>query len=201
MTAMVAKIDMLAAKPSLLFRAINKVLESTAALDRAMKEGEAPVERLPKESVRNQLRDAKRKLGTVLQRLSSILVKQARIMRKFLPEEKPLAGGPVIPQRKPLSKEKLLMFMRTPGAQAYGLDNLDVMARILSYPELRERVTTLINAIDRGHIPQDGPEVAAEAKAIKTWLEMQKKTNLPALEQETKPATPTLFEEEEEETK
>ncbi len=59
MTAMVAKIDMLAAKPSLLFRAINKVLESTAALDRAMKEGEAPVERLPKESVRNQLRDAK----------------------------------------------------------------------------------------------------------------------------------------------
>lgn len=199
MTALTAKIDTLAAKPALFYRAVNKVLENINSLDKAMKAGEKPVERLPKESVRNQLRHYKRTLGTVLQRLSSILVKQAKILQKFLITDIPLAGGLVVPERKPLSKEKLLMFTRTPAAQQYGLDNLDVMGQILAYPPLRESVTTLINAIDRGHIPIDGPEVAAEAKAIREWLDRQKQTNLPALQQEPSTSPATLFEEEGEE--
>ncbi len=92
--------------------------------------------------------------------------------------------------------------MRTPAAQFYKLDNIDVMQKILQYPETREKLTTLINAIDRGHIPADGPEVMAEARAIKSWLDSKEQTNLPALEQmPEKPGPATLFEEEGEETK
>ena len=113
-----------------------------------------------------------------------------------------IGGGAVEPQRKDLSKEKLLMFMKTPAAQLYGLDNIEVMTEVLSYPETKEKIVTLINAIDRGHLPADGPQVMAETRAIKSWLDA-KKTNLPALEQTPeKPAAPvSLFEEEEEEPK
>jgi hypothetical protein len=93
------------------------------------------------------------------------------------------------------------MFMMTPGAQQYKLDNIDVMQRILQFPETREKITTLINAIDRGHIPADGPEVMAEAQSIRKWLDVQEKTNVSALE--NKPiftsTAPALFEEEGEE--
>ena len=73
--------------------------------------------------------------------------------------------------------------MMTPAAQHYKLDNIDVMQQVLSYPETREKVTTLVNAIDRCHIPADGPEVMAEAQAIRLWLNNKEKTNLSALEQ------------------
>ena len=117
-----------------------------------------------------------------------------------MPKETPLEGGAVSQVRKPLSKEKLRMFMLTPAAQAYGLDNLDVMTGVLEDPELREMLTTVINAVDRGHVPKDGSDIALIAKDIKKRIEDKKKTNLPELAVEkSAPPAASLFESSEEE--
>lgn len=153
-----------------LFNRVNKILESIKELksdpDKKVRQSIHDLVRVNKESERNYREHVKSKFEMVVSRLSSILEKQALILRKFLPKETALEGGAVETQRKELSKEKLLMFMRTPGAQTYGLDNIDVMTKLLTYPEIRQKITTLVNAIDRGHVPADGPEVANESAQI-----------------------------------
>ena len=60
------------------------------------------------------------------------------------------------------------------------------MQRLLSFPEMRSKLTTLINAIDRGHIPVDGPEIMSEVQDLRKWLS-DKETNTGAFEQEKTP--------------
>ena len=122
------------------------------------------------------------KFEDAVDRINSILQKQARILKAFVPEEASVGGGNLGRTRMDLSKEKRLMFMKTPAAQKYGLDNFDVMTRLLSYPDLREKVTTLINAIDRGHLPVDGPEIMAETADIKALFDQKDATNESSLE-------------------
>jgi regulator of sigma D len=166
----IANIDALAAAPPLLFRQLNKILGEISAMK---SDPESKVRsfihdnvKVTKESERNYREHLKSKFEMILHRLSSILEKQAKILRAFMPTAAPLAGGMVEPERKELSKEKLLMFTRTPAAQAHGLDSLDVMERVLFYPDLKQKLTTLINAIDRGHVPADGPEIMQATKEI-----------------------------------
>lgn len=144
--------------------------------------------RVTKESERNYREHLKSKFEMVIGRISSLLTKQAKLLRATLPKGTSfeLEGGPTDVQRKALSKEKLLMFMRTPAAQHYKLDNLEVMQRLLSFPEMRSKLTTLINAIDRGHIPVDGPEIMSEVQDLRKWLS-DKETNTGAFEQENTP--------------
>jgi hypothetical protein len=177
-----------------LFNRLNKVLglihDMKADPDKTYRHSihnSVTVSKISDQNYRTQLKSG---FETNLKNISFGLEKQARLLKSLLDKETPMAGGSVEPQRKELSKEKLLMFMHTPAAQKYGLDNLDVMTQILQYPPLREKITTLINAIDRGHYPIDGSEVMAETQEIKKWLDSQKTTNLPALEDETseKPA-------------
>jgi hypothetical protein len=170
-----------------LFDKLNKILgliqEMKADPDKTYRHSihnSVYISKITDQNFRTQLKSG---FETNLKNISYGLEKQAKILKALLSKETPLAGGAVEPQRKELSKEKLLMFMRTPAAQAYGLDNIDVMTQVLQYPEMREKITTLINAIDRGHQPADGPEVMSEAQDIKKWLDGQKATNLSALEQ------------------
>lgn len=199
MYTLVAKLDVLAANPPLLFRAVNTILGTVSELDGAIKQtrsGKSP-EFIPTQQVLNKYRHELKKLEESLKRISSILVKQAKVLQKFLPSETELSGDVVVPERMPLSKEKLRMFTLTPAAQTYGLDDIVLLEKFLDTdPEMRELITTLINAIDRGRVPKDGPEVAAVAKSIKQRLKEQT-TNLPALEQtpENPPAPVSLFEE------
>jgi len=138
---------------------------------------------IKKESDRNYREQLKSGFETNLSNISFGLEKVAKALQKYVASSQ-LHGGAVEPQRKDLSKEKLRMFMMTPAAQHYKLDNIDVMQQVLSFPETRQKLTTLINAIDRGQVPADGPEVMAEASAIRQWLNNKEKTNLPALEVE-----------------
>ena len=183
------------------FHKVNKILD----LIRQMKSSGdyrqsihdmVPVEREADRNYREQLKGG---FETNLSRISYGLEKVAKALQKYVAASM-LHGGAVEPQRKALSKEKLRMFMMTPVAQHYKLDDIDVMQRILAFPETREKITTLINAIDRGHIPADGPEVMAEAQTIRKLLDAQEKTNLSALEQMPEKPAPavSLFEEEEE---
>lgn len=199
MHMLIANIDKLPAKE--LFHLVSQILgDIKAAKDDPAKTVRNFIHdavRVRKESDRNYREHVKSKFEQALFRLSSLLEKSFQELQHFTRLEGPPEGTTVMPERKQLSKEKLLMFMRTPAAQFYKLDNLDVMQKILQYPETKELLTTLVNAIDRGHVPADGPEVMAEARAIKSWLDAKEKTNLPALEQmPEKPAPTTLFEEE-----
>lgn len=166
----IANIDMLAESPALLFKQVNSML----GMIQEVKDD-------PEKTVRNFLHDAiratkqseinyrerfKSKFEMSLYRLSSVLEAQAKLLSVFLPKEVPLAGGVVSPERKNLSKEKLLTFTRTTAAKLYGLDSLAVMEKVLQDDDLRNKLTTLINAIDRGHIPVDGPEIMQATKEI-----------------------------------
>lgn len=156
--------------------------------------------RVTKESERNYREHLKSKFEMVIHRITSLLDKQLKMLQKALPRglDPEQEGGVIEPQRKELSKEKLLIFMRSPGAQQYRLDDMDVMYQLLSDPTMKGKLTTLVNAISRGHVPADGPAVAAEAKAMRDWIDQREKTNVPALENspEKQPANPNLFEEE-----
>lgn len=188
MEKMVSNIDVLAATPHLLFRHLNKILGAINSVksdpENKLRESIHSSLRSSKESEKNYREHVKSKLEMILSRLSGILEKQGKILQKFLPKDVPLEGGRVEPQRKELSKEKLLMFMKTPAAHKFGLDDMDVMTRMLSYQDLRQKITTLINAVDRGHAPLDGPEVSAEAQEIKRLFDERQQTNLPVLEQQ-----------------
>lgn len=156
--------------------------------------------RVTKESERNYREHLKSKFEMITHRVTSLLDKQLKALKQVLPRglDVEQEGGILEPQRKELSKEKLLVFMRTPAAQQYHLDDMDVMYQILSDPTMKGRLTTLVNAISRGHVPADGPAVSAEAKAMRDWIDQREKTNVPALENspEKEPANPNLFEEE-----
>lgn len=199
---LVANID--SYSPVQVFNRVNKILSLIHEMKsepKAYRESIHNMVEVKKESDRNYREQLKSGFETNLARISFGLDKVMKVLRAFAPGEE-VGGGAVEPQRKDLSKEKLLVFMKTPAAQYYKLDNMDVMQKILQYTETREKLTTLVNAIDRGHIPADGPEVMEAARAIKSWLDAKEQTNLPALEQmPEKPGPATLFEEEGEETK
>lgn len=194
MEKMVGNIDNLAAKPADLFQEVNRILNGINAVktdpEKKVRNFIHDSVRATKESEKNYREHLKSKFEMIIHRISSILEKQAKILKAFIPQT-PLSGGVIEPQRKELSKDKLLMFMRTPAAQMYGLDDIDVITQVLFYPESKQKLTTLINAIDRGHVPMDSSFVMNEAAAIKKWLDDKKKTNLPSLEE-----SPENFEEE-----
>jgi hypothetical protein len=201
MTELAANIDELGAKPSDLFKKVNKLLGIINQAHTALANKKIPVlhgsqERMQRESERNFVNHVGSKFSTTLRYLSSTLVKCAKVLQRFLPKETALEGGAVSQVRKPLSKEKLRMFMLTPAAQAYGLDNMDVMTKVLEEPELREMLTTVINAVDRGHVPRDGSDISEIAKTIKKRIQEKKQTNLTELEVEkSAPPAVSLFEE------
>lgn len=93
-------------------------------------------------------------------------------------------GGGISRQRGELAIKDIMDFVKfTPAFQNYGLDSTDIMEQFLQDPELKARLTTLINSINRGHSPLDGPEVNRIAQEIKQKLDQKNQTNLPALEQ------------------
>lgn len=191
--------------PLQIFNRVNKILGTIKNMEadpQSYRQSIHDSVEVRRQSDVNHREQIKSGFETNLKNISFGLEKAAKILRAFAPGEE-ILGGAVAPQRKALSKEKLRMFMMTPAAQFYKLDNIDVMQHLLSFPETRERITTLINAIDRGHVPADGPEVMAEAQAIRKWLNTKEKTNLSALEQTPEKSAPaaSLFEEEGEETK
>lgn len=180
MNKMIANLDVLAESPALLFNSINKMLGAIQEVkddkDKTVRNFIHDSIRVTKQSEKNYRELVKSKFETMLYRLSHILEKQAKTLKVFLPKEVELAGGGVLPERKELSKDKLRMFLMTPAAQKYGLHSLDILEKVLSDPELKEKLTTLINAVDRGHVPADGPEIAEATQEIMDWFK-SKQTN------------------------
>lgn len=195
MEKMVANIDNLANQPDKLFQEIVRILDGIAGIksdpEKKVRNFIHDSIRVTKESEKNYREHLKSKFEMVLYRLYSILEKQMKILNAFVSKDN-ISKEQISTEKKELSKEKLLMFMRTPAAQVYGLDNMDVILQIMSYSDSKSRLTTLINAIDRGHVPVDGAQVMSEARDIKNWLNDKQKNNITTLEQAPEKSAPDI---------
>ncbi len=118
---------------------------------------------------------------TVFKKFARHLEVQAKKLKGLGQIATPIAGGPSEPLPKALSKETYLMFMKTPEAAQYGLDDMDVMTKMLEFPDTRYLVDRLINAIKRGHRPRVGGEVLRATDEQKE-LKRKMQSNLGLLE-------------------
>lgn len=123
-------------------------------------------------------------------------LQKAAVKLQVLVPDVAVHGGQVSRERGELSKQQLIDFVTaTPAFKQYGVSSLDVMGEALDDPDIRQRLITLINAVKRGLVPIDGPQVMDFARQVKQRLDQMKQTNLPALEE---PELPPLPEKEEE---
>ena len=163
----IANIDELAASPMYLFKMLNSILEM---INVAKEDPEKKVRnfihdsiKVKRQSDRNYQELVKSKFERNLYNISIILENNLKTLRAFMPDDYDFKVNK--PERKALSKDKLLMFSRTPIAKAHGLDNLDILEKILFHNDLRDRVTTLVNSMDRGNKPND-EEIKKETRSI-----------------------------------
>ena len=194
---LVANID--SYSPVQVFNRVNKILGLIKGMKdnpKGYRESIHDMVEVTKDSDKNYREQLKGGFETNLMRISFGLENVAKLLRAFVPGAE-ISGGAVEPQRKDVSRERLLIFMKGPIAAFLGLNDMEVMRQALEDPELKEDIITLVN----GGKPRN-PQFKARIKEIKDWIGSGK-TNLSALEQiPEKPAEPTsLFEEEGEKSK
>jgi hypothetical protein len=135
----------------------------------------------------SDLHDTKTAAATALRYLDDILSKKvAEKLQRAYPElsEYALLGGHKAQKRKVISPRVITDFLtRYPQAEQYGLDR-DTLSQLLQsdfrmyFPEERETITTLINAVKRGHIPKDADEIFQKTKKIKEKMLAQRPTSV-----------------------
>jgi hypothetical protein len=110
------------------------------------------------------------------------LQKAARKLKIIVPDVE-VQEGTISRQKGELTKNRLIYFvLASPPLRDYGITSLDIVQKILDEPEMKAKLTTLYNAVHRGHIPLDGPEVLTFATEVKRRMEEKAQTNVPALE-------------------
>jgi hypothetical protein len=189
-TELVAKIDDLT--PAEIF---NKTNELLGMISDYKKDPENKVRnhihdaiRISKESDKRYREHVKSKFETAIKGLSGLLEKAAIKLKSFSGGSS-LSGGAVSPKRKEISKDQIRMFMFTPIAKFYGLDNMEMMTKILEDHSLRQKLTTIINAIERGHRPIDGPEMSVEVAELAELAKQKFSTNTDFFEHNVEPST------------
>jgi hypothetical protein len=86
------------------------------------------------------------------------------------------------PQRAPLSEYDIIDFIRQHGDE-YGLSSNEDWGTVFrDDPQLKEEVTTVINALNRGHSPKDAASVRMQIAEILKNHEERKSTNAPLFE-------------------
>lgn len=134
---------------------------------------------------KNKREFTKQQFSKHLSRVSSTLAEVLPILQKMILTEVPVAGDRVDSQRKELPKQRLLNFIYSPEAQELGLDDLDMMEKIIDYPDLKQQLTTIINAIDRGRVSKQMPDFSKEvAELIKAYNMKKENDNSGLFEEE-----------------
>jgi hypothetical protein len=119
------------------------------------------------------------------------LLQKIAVRLQVLTPDVAIHGGNVSRQRGDLTKQELVNFvLYSSPFKTYGLDSLDVIEKFLEDPELKEKLTTLVNSVKKGNVPLEGFQVHTLAQQIKKKLDEKGKTNLPALESPELPASP-----------
>jgi len=124
-----------------------------------------------RESDRNRLKQMVYTFLEALAYIERIFKEVTEIIEKycspaFVELTHKILSGKIEPVRKALNKDQILTFSRTFYAKKYGIDSLDILERLLRSPAIREKLTTVINAVNRGKIPKDGPAILEEAQKI-----------------------------------
>ncbi len=127
------------------------------------------------------LRQRKEKLTqfeNVIARVERAIVEVSDVVKEFCtPEtllltEDVLSGKARPPKIGDTLPRELEDFLKTPDADKYGIKNKDILAKMLTMPGIRAKITGLINAIKRGHVPRNGPAVLkASTEAVKQLAE------------------------------
>jgi hypothetical protein len=118
--------------------------------------------RVTKESEKNYREHVKSKFEMNILRIFSIFEKSVKSIQRFKNYQiDDLKEYSFDPKRKELSKARIYRFIQNQSdiASLYGINDLDTFEKLLFYPDLKNKITTIINAVDRGQIPKDGPEV------------------------------------------
>jgi hypothetical protein len=122
------------------------------------------------------------KYERIMDRAFSALQKAARRLTVIVPDVAAQPGS-ISRQKGELTKNQLIYFvLATPPMRNYGVDSLDIVQKILEEPGMKDRLTTLYNAVHRGHVPLDGPEVLNFATEIRRRMEEKAQTNVSVLE-------------------
>ena len=86
------------------------------------------------------------------------------------------------PQRAPLSENDIIDFIRQHGDE-YGISSKEDWATVfMNDQQLKEEMTTVINALNRGHSPKDAASVRMQIAEILKNYEQRKSTNAPLFE-------------------
>lgn len=135
------------------------------------------------QSVRNNIRKAFRghsdaavksqlaRYEDSLKRSHSLLKKAASKLQILRPQTE-VTTETITTQPGELTLAEMTAFvLRTPAFKSYGLDSLEIIAVMNDDPALKRVMTKLVNAVNRGQIPVDGPQVKEAARQIKEWVD------------------------------
>lgn len=87
-----------------------------------------------------------------------------------------------VPQRAMLSENDIIDFIRRHGDQ-YGISSQEDWGSVLrDDPQLKQDITTVINALNRGHHPKDAATVKMEIAEVLKNHEERKSSNAPLFE-------------------
>lgn len=105
------------------------------------------------------------------------LQKAAVKLQQIIPDVA-VHGGEIARERAELSKQQLINFvLATPAFRNAGLDSLEIVEQILTEPDLKHRLTTLVNAVNRGQHPLDAPAISDFANQVKARLAQRQENN------------------------
>jgi hypothetical protein len=103
----------------------------------------------------------------------------------------------ITPQRAPLSRHDIVDFIRQYGPE-YGILSLEDWTLIFdSNPHMKEEMTTVINALNRGEYPVNAHEMKSYINSILSNYRSLHQTNVPTLEAPEGGADTSTFEESE----
>ncbi len=86
------------------------------------------------------------------------------------------------PQRAPLAESDILSFIRQNG-DAFGISSTEDWATVFrDDPQLKEEMTTVINALNRGHYPRGAADIKMQIAEILKRHEERKSSNAPLFE-------------------
>jgi hypothetical protein len=182
MADLAAEVDQLIQQPSqdqLLLQMANirhDIAESKQSVRQAIHNSVDPT--LPFAQREKERKHLKSKFEDVCFRLERMLIAQSDMVKQYVSPEAiqqvgNILSGKVSPKRKALPDKVFTDFALTSEAKKYGVDDLEVLAKIKDDPELKELLTTVINAIHRKQTPKDGNKLLQVATQIAANLPRQ----------------------------
>jgi hypothetical protein len=113
-----------------------------------------------------------------LSRIVSLSITMLEMLNQLSPPEvEENIGGRFQPTRAPLSENDIISFIRQNGDQ-YGLSTTDDWAvALMDDPQLKEQLTTVINALSRGQVPRNSVDVKMQLAEIMKNHEERKANN------------------------